>query len=41
MPGATDIVADRITGKPYIQFEIDREKIARYGVNIRDVQDVI
>jgi Cu/Ag efflux pump CusA len=39
--GATDIVADRIVGKPYIQFEIDREQIARYGVNIREVQDVI
>jgi len=41
VPGATDIVADRIVGKPYIEFEIDREKIARYGVSIRDVQDVI
>lgn len=41
VPGATDIVADRIVGKPYIQFEIDREAMARYGVNIRDVQDVI
>ena len=41
VPGATDVVADRITGKPYIEFEIDREKAARYGVNIRDVQDVI
>ncbi len=41
VPGATDVVADRIVGKPYIEFEIDREKIARYGVNIRDVQDVI
>lgn len=41
VPGATDIVADRIVGKPYIQFEIDRDRIARYGVNIRDVQDVI
>lgn len=41
VPGATDIVADRIVGKPYIRFEIDREAIARYGVNIRDVQDVI
>jgi Cu(I)/Ag(I) efflux system membrane protein CusA/SilA len=40
-PGATDIVADRIVGKPYIQIEIDRERIGRYGVNIRDVQDVI
>ncbi len=41
VPGATDVVADRIVGKPYIQYEIDREVIARYGVNIRDVQDVI
>jgi copper/silver efflux system protein len=39
--GATDIVADRIVGKPYLEFEIDRDRIARYGVNIRDVQDVI
>ena len=41
MPGATDVVADRIVGKPYIQIDIDRERIGRYGVNIRDVQDVI
>ncbi len=41
VPGAVDIVADRIVGKPYIQIEIDRERIARYGVTIRDVQDVI
>jgi Cu(I)/Ag(I) efflux system membrane protein CusA/SilA len=40
-PGATDVVADRIVGKPYMEFRIDREKIARYGVTIRDVQDVI
>ena len=41
VPGTTDIVADRIVGKPYLQFKIDRDKIARYGVNIREVQDVI
>jgi Cu(I)/Ag(I) efflux system membrane protein CusA/SilA len=41
VPGATDIVADRIVGKPYLEFEIDRDRIARYGVNVRDVQDVI
>jgi Cu(I)/Ag(I) efflux system membrane protein CusA/SilA len=41
VPGATDIVADRIVGKPYIEYDIDRAEIARYGVNIRDVQDVI
>ena len=41
VPGATDVVADRIIGKPYIEFEIDREAAARFGVNIRDVQDII
>lgn len=41
VPGATDIVADRIVGKPYVQIRIDREKAARYGVNVRDAQDVI
>ena len=41
VPGSTDVVADRIVGKPYIQYDIDREAIARYGVNIRDVQDVV
>lgn len=41
VPGATDVVADRIMGKPYIEFEINREAAARFGVNIRDVQDII
>jgi Cu(I)/Ag(I) efflux system membrane protein CusA/SilA len=41
VPGATDVVADRIVGKPYVQIEIDRDRIGRYGVNVRDVQDVI
>jgi Cu(I)/Ag(I) efflux system membrane protein CusA/SilA len=35
------VVADRIVGKPYIEIDIDREKIARYGLSIRQVQDVI
>lgn len=41
VPGTTDIVADRIIGRPYIHYVIDREAIARYGVKIRDVQDII
>lgn len=41
VPGATDIVADRLVGKPYLEFQIDRDRIARYGVSVRDVQDVI
>ncbi len=35
------VVADRIVAKPYLEIKIDREAIARYGVPIRRVQDVI
>jgi Cu(I)/Ag(I) efflux system membrane protein CusA/SilA len=35
------VIADRIVGKPYLEINIDREKIARYGLSIRQVQDVI
>jgi len=38
---ASAVIADRIIGKPYIEIDIDRERIARYGISIRDVQDVI
>ena len=41
VPGTMDVVADRLVGKPYIELQIDRERIARYGVDIRDVQDVV
>jgi Cu(I)/Ag(I) efflux system membrane protein CusA/SilA len=35
------VIADRIVGKPYIEIDIDRDAIARYGIMIRQVQDVI
>lgn len=35
------VIADRIVGKPYLEIDIDRDAIARYGLNIMDVQDVI
>ena len=35
------VVADRIVGKPYLEIDIDREAIARYGIHIRQVLDVI
>ncbi|NOZ22259.1 MAG: efflux RND transporter permease subunit [Planctomycetes bacterium] len=35
------VFADRIVGKPYLEIEINRRAIARYGVSIRRVQDVI
>jgi Cu(I)/Ag(I) efflux system membrane protein CusA/SilA len=41
VPGAVDLYAERITGAPYLEFEVDRQAAARYGVNVGDVQDVI
>ncbi len=38
-PGA--VLADRIVGKPYLEIDIDRDAIARYGIRIKMVQDVI
>ncbi|EGV43340.1 efflux RND transporter permease subunit [Bizionia argentinensis JUB59] len=35
------VFADRIVGKPYLLIDIDREKIARYGITIEDVQSVL
>ncbi|WP_029489771.1 efflux RND transporter permease subunit [Aquimarina agarivorans] len=35
------VFADRIVGKPYLLIDIDREKIARYGISIQEVQDVL
>jgi Cu(I)/Ag(I) efflux system membrane protein CusA/SilA len=35
------VIADRIIGKPYLEIDIDRRAIARYGVKIRQLQDVI
>jgi copper/silver efflux system protein len=35
------VFADRIVGKPYLELDIDREQISRYGLNVKDVQDFI
>jgi copper/silver efflux system protein len=38
---ASAVIADRIVGKPYLEIDIDRDAIARHGLTIRKVQDVI
>ncbi|MGQ3676924.1 efflux RND transporter permease subunit [Tenacibaculum discolor] len=35
------VFADRIVGKPYLLIDINREKLARYGIAIQTVQDVL
>ncbi|HEY6872717.1 MAG TPA: CusA/CzcA family heavy metal efflux RND transporter [Geobacteraceae bacterium] len=41
VPGAADVVAERVTGGNYIDIDIDREAAARYNVKVGDIQDVI
>ena len=35
------VFADRIVGKPYLLIDIDRERIARYGISIDEVQSIL
>jgi Cu(I)/Ag(I) efflux system membrane protein CusA/SilA len=35
------VIADRIVGKPYLEIVPDRKALDRYGVKIRDFQDVV
>jgi copper/silver efflux system protein len=39
--GAVDLYAERITGAPYLEIQINRTAAARYGINVGDAQDVI
>lgn len=41
VPGATDVNVEKVGGLAYLQIEIERDKIARYGINVADVQNVI
>lgn len=35
------VFADRIVGKPYLEFDVDRKAIARYGLTMKDIQNYI
>lgn len=39
--GASDVQVEQFTGQNHIQILLNREKIARYGVNISEIQDTI
>jgi cobalt-zinc-cadmium resistance protein CzcA len=41
VPGAADVKAEQTTGLPMLRVRIDRQAIARYGINADDVLDVI
>ncbi|MEQ8880099.1 MAG: efflux RND transporter permease subunit, partial [Cyclobacteriaceae bacterium] len=37
----SSVFADRIVGKPYLEFDVDRRAIARYGLSMKDIQNYI
>ena len=41
VPGTASAFAERTMGGNYIEFHINRDEIARYGLRIADVQDVL
>ena len=41
VPGASEVKVEQTTGLPMLTINIDREKTARYGLNVADVQETI
>ncbi len=41
VPGAADVRTEQVTGLPVLSIQMDRAKMARYGLNGRDIQDVV
>jgi cobalt-zinc-cadmium resistance protein CzcA len=39
--GASDVQMEQFTGQNHVQINLDRSQIARYGVNIQDIQETI
>jgi len=35
------VFADRVVGKPYLEMEIDRDAIARYGLTVQHLQNIL
>ena len=41
IPGAADVKVEQTTGLPMLSVQIDREKAARFGLNVSEIQDAI
>jgi cobalt-zinc-cadmium resistance protein CzcA len=41
IPGAADVRTEQISGLPVLSVQMDRKKMARYGLNAMDVQDAV
>jgi Cu(I)/Ag(I) efflux system membrane protein CusA/SilA len=41
IPGAAGVSPSRVQGKPYLNIEVDRRAMARYGLSAKDVLDAV
>lgn len=41
IPGAADVKTEQITGLPVLSIQMDRKKMARYGLSVANVQDAV
>ncbi len=41
VPGAVGVAPSRVQGKPYLEVEVDRRAIARFGLSVKDVLEVV
>lgn len=41
IPGAVGVAPSRVQGKPYVEVEVNREAMARYGLRAQDVLNVV
>ena len=41
VPGGVDIYPEQILGTPYLEIEVDRDAVSRYGASVDDVQEVV
>lgn len=41
IPGASEVKVEQTTGLPVLTVNIDRQKAARYGLNVADIQDTV
>jgi cobalt-zinc-cadmium resistance protein CzcA len=39
--GVEDLNVERVSGLQYLQIDIDRSQIARYGINVSDIQEIV
>jgi Cu(I)/Ag(I) efflux system membrane protein CusA/SilA len=41
VPGTASVYAERVTGARYVDVRVDRNRAARFGLNVADVQDAV